>query len=374
MRKFTRGAAALVLGTALTATATGQAPIAPPAIPPMNPPAAQPGGAPVVPLVTPAAPVAEVRPTGTAATVNGLPIQEVEVYRLLRQLPRENWELARKEILAHLIEQAIIDQYLTAIKIVVDPKEVEKNIADMKAECQAKKQDYHQELAAMMLTEAEFRECVVMMMKWEKFFMTMATEQELRKTFDAGPDIFDGTLVRARHILLNPPNEPAKQKEADDTLRVIKQRVMEEAAKEVAKLPPSADALAKEQVRTAKTEEVFAAYAKEYSVCPSKKDGGDLHYFARAGAMVEPFAKAAYSIKPYDMTDVVVTEFGHHLILVTSRKQGTPKKYEEVKEDVRLLFNMRLREAVIGQMKPGAKVSINPAPPYQQTVAAPPKN
>jgi len=56
------------------------------------------------------------------------------------------------------------------------------------------------------------------------------------------------------------------------------------------------------------------------------------------------------------MTDVVATEFGYHLILVTVRKQGTPKKFEEVKEDVRALYAMRLREAVIGQMKPKAEV------------------
>ena len=47
--------------------------------------------------------------------------------------------------------------------------------------------------------------------------------------------------------------------------------------------------------------------------------------------MVEPFAKAAFALKPYEMTDVVATEFGYHLILVTARKQGTPKKFEEVK-------------------------------------------
>jgi parvulin-like peptidyl-prolyl isomerase len=365
MRKFTWGAAALVLGTALSATAAGQAPVAPPATPPMTPPTqpmTPPGAAPVVPLLTPAAPVAEVRPTGIAATVNGQNIMEVEVYRHLRQFPPQNRELARKEILAHLIDQVIIDQYLTAIKIVVDPKEIDANIADMKTECLKDKRDYHKELAAMMLTEAEFRECVVVMMKWDKFFHTMGTEQELKKLFDGNPDFFDGTMVRVRHILLNPGTDPAKQKEADGKLLGIKQRVLEEAAKAVAALPPTATALDKEQARANKTEELFGLYAKEYSVCPSKAQGGDLQYFPRAGAMVEPFAKAAYAIKPFEMTDVVVTEFGHHLILVTARKQGSPKKYEEVKEDVKYIYNLRLKEAVIEAMKPKAKVTINPTP------------
>ena len=165
-------------------------------------------------------------------------------------------------------------------------------------------------------------------------------------------------MVRARHILMTPGTDEAKQKDAAGKLRGIKQVVEQEAAKAVAALPATADALQKEQAKATKTEELFAAYAKEYSVCPSKKDGGDLSFFPRAGAMVEPFAKAAFALKPYEMTDVVATEFGYHLILVTARKQGTPKKFEDVKEDVQMLYAMRLREAVIAQMKPKAQVTI----------------
>jgi parvulin-like peptidyl-prolyl isomerase len=191
----------------------------------------------------------------------------------------------------------------------------------------------------------------------------------LKKTFAASPDVFDGTMVRVRHILINPGNDPAEQKKADATLLGIKQRVLEAGTQAIAKLPPTATALDREQARATATEEMFSRYAKDYSVCPSKAQGGDLQYFPRAGAMVEPFAKAAFSIKPFDMTDVVVTDFGHHLILVTNRKQGTPKKFEEVKEDVKYIFNMRLKEAVINEMKPKAKVTINPAPTYPQTAA-----
>jgi parvulin-like peptidyl-prolyl isomerase len=305
---------------------------------------------------------AEVRPTGTAATVNGQVIPEVAVYRALRQFPPATQELARKEILAHLIENALIDQYLNAIKITVEPQEVESLLNELKAELVTAKKDYAKELEAMMLTEAEFRAEVTAQMKWEKFIKQQGTDQALKQLFDSSPDVFDGTLVRARHILMTPGNDEAKQKEAAQKLRGIKQVVELEAAKAVAALPPTADALAKEQTRAAKTEELFAAYAKEYSVCPSKKDGGDLNYFPRAGAMVEPFAKAAFETKPGQMTDVVATEFGYHLILVTARKQGTPKKFEEVKEDVRMLYAMRLREAVVAQMKPKAQITITTPP------------
>ncbi|MBA4064667.1 MAG: hypothetical protein C0501_13325 [Isosphaera sp.] len=357
MRKITRGTAALALGAALAASAAGQAPGAPQ---PGQPPA---GGVPV-PAV---APKPEPRPTGTAATVNGQAIPEVAVYRALRNFPAEHRDMARKEIMAHLIENVLIDQYLAAIKVAIDEKDVDKLIGELKTELTTAKKDYVKELEAMMLTEAEFRTEVAAQMRWEKFVKDQGTDAALKQLFETSPDVFDGTMVRARHVLLTPGADEAKQKEAVQKLKGIKQVVEQEAAKAVAALPPAADALAKEQARAAKTDELFAAYAKEYSACPSKKDGGDLSYFPRAGAMVEGFAKAAYALKPFEMSDVVVTEFGHHLILVTARKQGVAKKFDEVKEDVRMLYAMRLREAVVAQMKPKAQITMTPTP-----AAAPP--
>jgi peptidyl-prolyl cis-trans isomerase C len=358
MRRLTRGAAALILATTLSAVAAAQTPGKPPESPPAMPPGMPMGASAVVPPVTPST-KPDVRPTGNAGTVNNQPIPEVAVYRALRQFPPAQQEMARKEIMAHLIENILIDQYLNAIKMTVEEKEVDAVINELKAELTMVKKDYIKELEAMMLTEAEFRTEVQAQLKWEKFVKQQSTDDKLKQLFDSSPDVFDGTMVRARHILMTPGTDEAKQKEAAGKLRGIKQVIEQEAAKGVAALPATADALQKEQTRAAKTEELFAAYAKEHSVCPSKKDGGDLSFFPRAGAMVEPFAKAAFAIKPYEMTDVVATEFGYHLILVTARKQGTPKKFEEVKGDVQMLYAMRLREAVIAQMKPKAQVTIN---------------
>src|SRR5262245_42841837 len=64
MKKITRGAAALILGSALAASAVAQPPGTPPGPPPGTPPAAPPGGSPVVPPVTPPPAKPEVRPTG----------------------------------------------------------------------------------------------------------------------------------------------------------------------------------------------------------------------------------------------------------------------------------------------------------------------
>jgi parvulin-like peptidyl-prolyl isomerase len=366
MRLFTRGATALLLGSALTAVAAAQPPAgapqpAPPVpgVAPPAPPAPGPTPPPPVGLAPPAL-KPEPRPNGVAATVNGAQVPEVAVYRALRQFPATTHHLARKEIVNHLIENVLVEQYLNAIKVVIEEKEVDDLVSELKKELVQAKKDYAKELEAMLLTETEFRDEVRAQLRWEKFFKDQAKEDVLQKQFAANPDVFDATMVRARHILLNPGNDKAKQQEFAGKLRGIKAGVEAEAAKAVAAAPPGTPPLKLEEIRKAKTEETFGLYAKEYSECPSKKEGGDLNFFPRAGAMVEPFAKAAFDLKPSQMTDVVATEFGYHLILVTDRKQGTPKKFEEVKEDVKMYYAMKLREAVVAQMKQKAQITITP--------------
>ncbi len=105
--------------------------------------------------------------------------------------------MARKEILSHLIENALIDQYLDALKVVVEDKDVDNLIGELKKELAAAKKDYAKELEAMMLTEAEFRTEVVAQMKWEKFVKTQSTDAALKQLFESSPDVFDGTMVRA---------------------------------------------------------------------------------------------------------------------------------------------------------------------------------
>lgn len=349
-----------------TAVASAQVPITPPGQPGTLPPAtiAPPAAtAPVVPGAAPMTPsLPAVRPTGTAATVNGQVIPEVAVYRALRQFPQSEHDVARKEILNHLVDNSLIDQYLTLLKVTVEPAEVDKLIADLKAELAkaTPPKDYAKELDAMMLTEVEFRAEVSAQMKWDKFVKQQATDASLKQLFDASPTVFDGSLVRCRHVLLTPGADPAKKAQAIQTLRAIKSNCEAQATAATASLPPTTDPLTKEQTRGRRLEELFAEAAKKSSACPSAKDGGDLNFFPRVGAMVEPFSKVAFEMPQYGMSDVVETEFGLHLILVTAKKPGQPKKFEEVKEDVRGLYAFRLREAVVAQMKPKAQIAVTP--------------
>src|SRR5205085_1174376 len=106
-------------------------------------------------------------------------------------------------------------------------------------------------------------------------------------------------------------------------------------------------------------EEAFAAAAKEKSACPSKDAGGDVNFFARNGMMVEPFAKAAFALKPYQMTEIVKTQYGYHLILVTDRKPGTATKFESVSEEIKEVYGMLLLSWLIALPEYALQVPAN---------------
>ena len=104
-----------------------------------------------------------------AATVNGQPVSETAVRRGLRSVPAEHQAEARPEIVNHLIENALIDQYLLQLRIPVEQKDVDKRINEMKEAINKHKGNYATFLKEMALTEAELRQHIAADLRWDRF-------------------------------------------------------------------------------------------------------------------------------------------------------------------------------------------------------------
>ena len=116
---------------------------------------------------------------------------------------------------------------------------------------------------------------------------------------------------RASHILINAPKDMA--------------------AADRAKAKEKATALL-EQVR--KAPDSFADVARKNSQDPgSAPSGGDLDFFGR-GAMVKPFEDAAFSMKKGDISELVESDFGFHIIKLVDIKAPKQKSFDEVKPTI----------------------------------------
>jgi len=103
----------------------------------------------------------------------------------------------------------------------------------------------------------------------------------------------------------------------------------------------------------------FAVTAKKHSDGPSAVKGGELGEFGR-GTMIKEFEEALFKLKPGEVSDIVKTEFGFHIIKMESHKKAFQKKLEDVKNEIRKILakseaeeiaRKKLNDAVRGDKK-----------------------
>ena len=135
----------------------------------------------------------------------------------------------------------------------------------------------------------------------------LVTDADLEQYYSEHPDEFEE--VRARHILVR--TGPGEHQEGEDPA------AHKDGHKEVTK--EEAKKKAEGLLERIKGGADFAKLAEENSDDGSKTQGGDLGYFQR-GAMVPEFQDAAFKLKPGEVSGVVETEFGYHIIKVEDHR------------------------------------------------------
>lgn len=86
----------------------------------------------------------------------------------------------------------------------------------------------------------------------------------------------------------------------------------------------------------------FAEEAKKHSDCPSGQQGGSLGWFGR-GMMVPEFDKAAFEMKKGEVSGIVTTQFGYHIIYKADQKGGEKQTLVDVHDQIRDLLRHEAR-------------------------------
>jgi peptidyl-prolyl cis-trans isomerase C len=260
------------------------------------------------------------------AVVNGVVITKVDFDRKLHQVKqhmlRRGQEISddrlaeiKTDVLETMINEELLFQESRNKGITVEPEAIATDLKRIKKGF-ATDADFKKLIAESGLTEAELQSDIERGHVINKLIdnqiaaLVVIPDQEIKTFYDTHPNSFKKSeQVRASHILIKIDSkaEPSVKDEKKAKLQKIQKRL--------------------------KGGEDFAVLAKEFSECPSNIEGGDLGYFGR-GKMVKPFEDAAFALKTGEVSDIVETRFGYHLIKVVDKKPESVVGYEEIKDNI----------------------------------------
>lgn len=235
------------------------------------------------------------------ATVDGKPIMESSLRAFYENLPPQYrqipFEQLRQQLVERMIDQAVVSSA-------------------------ARREGYHKR------TEVKQRIATVTQSILNDVYITdkikaRVTDAKVREQYHKSIALQPKTEeVRARHILV---------------------KTREEAIAIIAEIQGGAD---------------FATVAKSKSTGPSGRNGGDLGYFGFK-QMVPPFAKAAFALKPGEITtEPVQTQFGWHVIKVEDRRVAGGEDFEQASQRIRQELTEQAYKDTLAELRSRAKIDV----------------
>lgn len=301
------------------------------------------------------------------ATVDGVPIQLGEVRQELSAvLSDRRPEAADAQQLVREMLQQIIRRRLAFAALLADRRAANEQLVQRAVDAhregfQQRGESLDEFLRQNGVRSESFEQRIRWELSWAAYKDEMLTDANLRTFFERYRRHFDGTEVRASHILLR-SKEHATGGRGQGTGD-------EGAESETSAVPssksslPMATSAALDRAREIRAsivtgELTFAEAARKFSDAPSKDRGGDIGYFPRRGVMHEAFAATAFGLEPNAISSPVVTPFGVHLIQVTGEKPGS-KEFSDVRDEVYRAAETRLFEALVARGRKRAKVEFS---------------
>jgi len=245
-------------------------------------------------------------PSGDAAAiVNNEVITTQYINEQYESVPEIYRQFITKEmILNDSIKELLLLQEAKKQGISVSAEELSKVIDDAIAQSGLSKEEFEKTLDKQNLTmdfvEDYYKKQLIINKLLDKTVLSkiIISSSEIEEYYNNNKNEFiTPEQVRARHILVG---------SADEADEILKQ------------LNNGAD---------------FIELAKEKSTCPSASEGGDLGYFSK-GDMIAEFEDAAFALDVGEISPVVKTEFGYHIIKLLDKKPETLIELEDAMQDI----------------------------------------
>ncbi len=289
-----------------------------------------------------------------AAIVNGtvIPLKAFngQVQAIVQQyagqginIPEEQLGDLKLKVINNLVDQELIYQDAVSKGLVVSNEAVSLQLEAIKGQF-PDEATYLNVLSSQGMTEEEVRSDVGKTLLVEDYVtgkfgpLIRIEDSDIADFYTENSQYFTTPeQVRASHILIKvePEAEESVKKDALDRINAIKVRL--DAGEE------------------------FSELARTMSEGPSNVNGGDLGAFGR-GQMVKPFEDAVFAMNVGEVSDVVETQFGYHLIRLTAKNAAGTVPLEEVKGQIADHLNqLRMVEMINGYVatiKPDAVIEI----------------
>ena len=248
---------------------------------------------------------------------------------------RQNLPKLEAKALDQAIGAKLLLDQAARLDIPVTEKDIDAEVARVVQQVGGE-ENYKKALAAQGISEADFRKelekgaRVNMLVNQACAHVADPTEDEVTAFYEAHKaEYVEPHQVLCQHILVKGSNDAAL-----DKIKEIRERIVNDKAD-------------------------FAEEAKKHSDCPSGAQGGSLGWFGR-GMMVPEFDKAAFEMKKGEVSGIVTTEFGYHIIYKADERGGGQQTIVDVHDQIKDLLRHEARgkamDAYVAELREKAMI------------------